>query len=111
MTDKELAEKIAGHFGYKLVSDCWWEKLEERPNSNKIPDYELEEYIFSWPTFGLIIEKAEEMGWHFYCDAGLCGFQNQIYPTEGIRYTDMHSTEKHRHVKATALAFLEIFDK
>ena len=107
LTDKAIAEKIATHLGYKLVSDCWWEKLEKRPNSIKIPDYELEKHISSWTTFGLIIEKAEEMGWNLIVTEGKVYFSKDS--EEGWEVTCSYTIKERGYFKAVFLAFLECF--
>ncbi len=91
MDDKELAEKVA----------------------EKLDGWDDQKIDFDWPTFGLMVEKAGSMGWLLEMEGEPCCQGPEEYtlyfdqPTEHIN-TEDYSIEEHGHIKACALAFIEI---
>jgi hypothetical protein len=124
MNDKELAEKVAEKLGWskgKHGNQVWFKPcgyLGNVPTQTPVMTGaypELEDVIFKdWNTFGLMIEKADEMGWRLY--SGTCidiyepvfWFVRYWNNGESATETSPHSTKKHGHIKACALAFVEL---
>ena len=106
MTDKELAEKVAEKlrgaigpsFGNGLVLI-----IKQPVNIYCHP-------VFSWPTFGQMVEKAEEMGWKINWVADNISFSKN--DGEFLATSQYLTVEKSSDspIKACALAFLEIFE-
>jgi len=101
MDDKELAEKVAlklGKVAWLLgnKSDRWvWVLADE---DDLLSYHRLE----SWQVFGLMVEKAAEMGWLF-CSNGMgCSFQK-----EGD-FTSLFTYAGYGYHKSCALGFIEI---
>lgn len=107
MTNKKLAEKVADGLGWKHNRDA---TVRCQAGDIICNDWALEDHIFSWPTFGLMVERAAEMGWKISWVADNISFST----TDGnFRTTSQYLTgEKSSDspIKACALAFLEIFD-
>ncbi len=82
-----------------FVDDCYVEHLMSAHKAwLAVPSH-----IFSWPTFGLIVEKAEEMGWCFMSNGKDFSFQRDKLCTNHFFYSE------YGHIKAVCLAFNEIF--
>ena len=98
---KELAEKVVGmlgEVGVVIFSDGETVFIDRVENEwyEKIP-------FFSWPTVGLCIEKAREMGWR------LCIAHNSIhFYKDGQNSTEWYRVEDYDHIEAIIGAFAEI---
>lgn len=115
MDDKELAEKVAVKLGWKL-EDAYFGDYTKRGwcPPGTMEGHCTAEYVSclleEWDIFGLMVEKAEEIWWHFQC------FDRRIYfvlstfkkPTKGETQTRMYSVQDYGYIKASALAFLNI---
>ena len=101
--NKQLAKQVARLLGYRIIADCWWEHPENI--DNQIKDYALEQFIFSCPTTGLMIEKMERLGWYPYIAHKAVAF--------GFQYDEGWKTTKHYQYRnrtiheAIAKAFVE----
>ena len=73
-------------------------------------DEKLLKETFNWPTFGLMVEKAKEMGWKINWVADNISFSKN--DGEFLATSQYLTGEKSSDspIKATALAFLEIFE-
>ena len=121
---RELAEKVAERLGWELVGNTYNYK-EDHPDwhpevnfvraqfdqmSISITPDNLNSEIFSWPTFGLIIEDAEKRGWRILWDTAVIQFHNNRQEDDPDYIGTMeYFTTEHGIIKATALAFLETF--
>ena len=112
MTDEKLAEKVAEKLGWDH-SPSKKGSLDHWKKDIKKCDYFRSEYlqteIFSWPTFGLMIEKAESMN---YCirvwDTTISFILDCAQDKRDRLPTYAYSWKEHGHIKACALAFVEI---
>jgi len=107
ITDKELAEKVALKLGWILNNNkTRW--IDDngflKSSANK-----LSENIFSWPTFGLIVEKAESMGWGIQM-GNFIWFERLVNNSYYDHTQKDFSIKEHGHIKACCLAFCEIPD-
>lgn len=91
MNDKELAEKVAEKLGFP------------KPTANVA----FAEFPKNWKVFGLMVEKAGGMGWDFQCKKGLIYFMDWKTISAGFP----REIKEHGHIKACALAYLEIPDE
>ena len=111
MTDKELAEKVAESLGWVKDGNVWnkWES-STHSSTKWLEPLEgkggIETVVFSWPTFGLIIEKAEEMGWELIITEGKLYFSKDS--EKGWEVTCPFDIKEHGYCKVIALAFLEV---
>lgn len=96
------------------MSDIDWQEVRKEVINNlhfpvATADTRLQDY--TWPIFGLMVEKAEEMGWVFVINNRILYFEK---PAWG-RYSQLPDCTKkfnirtYGHIKACALAFNEIF--
>ena len=102
MSNKELAEKV------ELAN-----KILQKLDLTMAQPYTDEEFIketFNWPTFGLMVEKAEEMGWKINWVADNISFSKN--DGEFLATSQYLTGEKSSDspIKACALAFLETFE-
>ncbi len=118
MEDKELAEKVAEKLGWKYCESCGvW--VSKEPFELQVKADENTQSIMELITTGngmiLMIEKAESMGWTIKI-TGTYRYEQRIqFHTRRNSYggtlymsTTIHETKKHGHIKACALAFVEI---
>jgi len=114
---KKLAEKVAGMLGYTRCKELpvehiqgrnyeyWTEPGEKHPACTLCPS-------FSWPTAGLCIEKAREMGWRFWYESSdpncfvVC-FTYRTKPHEA-KNTREYSIQEYGDIEAILRAFAEI---
>lgn len=107
MNDRELAEKVAEKLGWIVVSGdspfgkCWHDENG---------DHQFEDDFFSWHTFGLMVEDAERRGWLMVCSGGSIYF-DACDSVGCYRETDHYLFKEHGHIKACALAYVEITDE
>jgi hypothetical protein len=113
MTDNELAEKVAeklefGGIGQHKETKNW---IMYTPFPSEGEEYK-EEHVFSWPTFGLMIEKADERGWELCIKDQYVFFGIPLEALEDERdykqETNEYSIVQHGHIRACALAFIEV---
>ena len=90
MNNKELADKVAKKLGWK-----------ELPN-------DIEAFILSWTTVGLVIEDAKDKGWMLIVTPEWVWFQTDQFSHYGILPTEHECLKEHGYVKAILLAYLEI---
>lgn len=110
MKNKELAEKVAEKLGFNKFSGgyMWWSHAMEGNEGVE---------IFSWQTFGLMVEKAESMDFILHLTSHarfrdepkvrVVKKQDGFHPQK-IYETKAFSVKEHGHIKACALAFVEI---
>ena len=106
MNDKELAVKVAGLLGYRIIADCWWEHPDN--TDNQIKDSELCQFIFSWPTTGLIMEKMDSLGWEIVWKRKTVWFIEA--DKEDFEMSGIYDTKEHGYHKAISLAFIEAME-
>ncbi len=98
---QEVAEETAENLDLKVmlinhVLVVIEKEYEDGPPTIKFP-------VISWPTFGLIVEKAAEMGW------GLCSNCFGISFQKEKVFTELHFYAEDGHIKGACVAFNEIF--
>lgn len=104
MNDKEIAEKVAKKLGYhKHKTFGHWvdaNNMNIMPRTNSC----LEQHIFSWPTAGICIEKARDMGWEL-----IVPWDEELhFARHGTGTTKVFNHIEHDYVKAIIYAFSEI---
>jgi hypothetical protein len=100
MNDKELAEKVAKKLGGEFV-ECG-----DELHFSKDGFIEGANSFYDWPTFGLMVEDAERRGWLPTWNYGRFQFDE----IAGIGHTEVYHSVQHGHIKACALAYLQIPD-
>lgn len=99
---QEVAEEVAGNLDY-IMRDGEFEDVYYIGYTHMSIPFKF----FSWKTFGLMVEKAEEMGWFLVCGKnGLAFIKDE--PDAPAIISDFQTLEQ-GHIKACALAFNEIF--
>jgi len=113
---QEVAEETAENLGWKLhkwenFQDAYWVG-SHKDGWEPVMSYQiyakpdsLLSVIFSWPTFCLMLQKAEKMGYVFNVLDRVLGFDSAKHET------GMKNYQEHGHIKACAMAFNEIFKK
>jgi len=101
---KELAEKIAGMLGWEGERVmCAGELCIQTANHSL---YGIERRVFSWPTVGLCIEKARELGWRPWWHDHKFLF---VYEDDKeFTSTGRHDVNAHGDIEAIIRAFAEI---
>ena len=104
MEDKELAEKVAEKLGLS------WYQAGDNSYQIYMKGNMTSQPLFSWPTFGLMVEKAEEMGWKINWVADNISFSKN--DGEFLATSQYLTGEKSSDspIKACCLAFLGIFE-
>lgn len=66
--------------------------------------------VMDWQAFGLMVEKAESMGWNILFQGDRIKFATRDNKEIDVWFTPTkeYSTQEHGHIKACALAFIEI---
>ena len=102
MTDKDLAKKVAEKLGWRTYT---WQEQVYAPEIKGFVVVDFED----WKLFGLMVEKAESMGWRVEWDTIMFRFHNNRSEEQpDFECTEDYSTKEHGHIKACALAFIEI---
>lgn len=113
-TDQEIAEETARNLGWELtgaipygltVEELVWVDTEDGLHSCE----HIEIEVFSWATFGLIIEKAAEVKYQLLINQLGVYFHRPIFGNLATTHTC--SIKDHGYIKAVCLAFNEIFKK
>ena len=109
MSDKELAEKVAEKLGwYHNVEEGDWTSCGEIVGYDE-GEADLKDMIFDWPTFGLMVEKADKIGWKLNMDRHGATFGVTCKdPSVFIKNTVTYSINEYGFIKAVCLAFIEI---
>lgn len=106
--DLALAEKIAAKFGYVnagLYFSCVCLNVEFPHSPHELTGEE----IFSWPTFGLMVEDAEKRGCSLQIGtSGLICFIKAGAKGKNVFHGDIDSMKQDDHIYNCALAYLEI---
>jgi len=97
MEEKKLAEKVAEKLGWRTYT---WQEQCYVPEIKGFCVIDFKD----WRIFGLMVEKAESMGWDFQCKQGLIYFIDWKTVSAGFP----RETKEHGHIKACAMAFIEI---
>jgi hypothetical protein len=109
LIDKELAEKVAEKLGWHFDTERKaYARFIDGQFDGWICSYlDLEERIFSWPTFGLMVEDAERRGW---CVVIYGGDRIEFHRMNAKEHTitTAYDYTRHGHIKACALAYVEI---
>jgi hypothetical protein len=108
MNDKELAEKVAEKLGWLSTGQTGWYVPEEMLDWDYPVDCIIHgRAVFTWSTFGLMVEDAERRGWRLKINRGWISF----YKPAMFNQNETDPLEWDATVKACALAYVEIPDK
>ena len=113
MTNLELTNKLAKQLGLRKlhievlhggIADDNHRFIEQMLGSNLPDDWE------AWKVFGLMVENAKEMGWNICLTEKFSSFRKLKEDSLYIeKETNSYNIIDSGTIKATALAFLEIF--
>ena len=100
----DIACKVARNLGYVAAGtylSCECVNVEY-PHA---PHQDTGQEIFSWPTFGLMVENAERRGWYLnkICDQ----YSFKRFEAD-YKHTSLYMANEHGHIMACALAYVEI---